>query len=166
MDNYKALQKITNGYYILTAVKPGEELKTRDKDYIAAGVINWAIQISFDPLQVGVSVEVDSHLNETIDYSERFTLHILSEEQNDWIQKFSGESEISDQKINGIPYRIEDDNVRFDKVIGRIDCQLTNSVRSGDHTLHIGKVVHAEILSEKEPLTTQKRPSPYAGMGS
>lgn len=163
MDIDKALQKLTYGYYILTAVKPGDELKTRDKDYIAAGIINWASQVSFEPLQVGVSVQADSHLNETIDYSKSFTLHILSENQKDFIEAFSEDSEITSNLINGIPYTMKDDRISFENVLASIPCDLSNSVRCGDHTLHIGEVVSGHVLGHSSPLTTVKRPSNYPG---
>ena len=164
MDTDIALQKLTYGYYILTAVKPGDELKTRDKDYIAAGVINWASQLSFEPLQVGVSVQTDSHLNETIDYSESFTLHILSDDQLDWIDAFSTKSEITEGKINGLPYTLKDDRIEFEDTLATIACTLSDSVRCGDHTLHIGQVVSGHDLSKSSPLTTVKRPSKYPGV--
>ena len=163
MDTDKALRKLTYGYYILTAVKLGDELKTRDKDYIAAGIINWASQVSFEPLQVGVSVQADSHLNETIDYSKSFTLHILSENQKELIEAFSRESEITSSLINGIPYTMKGDRISFENVLASIPCDLSNSVRCGDHTLHIGEVVSGHVFDDTSPLTTEKRPSKYPG---
>lgn len=163
MDIGKALQKLSNGYYILTAVKPGDELKTRDKDYIAAGIINWATQISFDPLQVAVAVKIDSHLNETIDYSDSFSLHLLSDEQKDWVDSFSTKSEITEDKINGMPYTLKDDHIEFEDTLATIACTLSDSVRCGDHTLHIGEVKEARVLKEGKPLTTQERKSTYQG---
>lgn len=163
MEKGEALQKLSNGYYIATAIKPAEELKERDDDYIAAGTINWASQVSFDPLQVAVSVQVDSHLNETIDYSEGFTLHVLSEKHKDLIDKFSGNSEITDEHINGVPYTLKDGLIVLKGTLAYIECKLTESVRLGDHTLHIGKVVKDNVLDDVPPLTTRQRPSDYSG---
>ncbi|HKK88486.1 MAG TPA: flavin reductase family protein [Saprospiraceae bacterium] len=164
MNMNKALQKLSNGYYILTAVKPGEELKTRDKDYIAAGIVNWVSQISFEPLQIVVSVRVDSHLNETIDYSTSFTLHVLSEKQKDLINKFSADSEVTNEHINGVPYSFKNGQIMFDDAIARIECTLNQSVRAGDHTLQIGEVGKCEVLEDTDPLTTRERPSRYQGV--
>ena len=163
MEKGTALHKLSNGYYILTAIKPAEEMKERDEDYIAAGTLNWASQLSFDPLHVGVSVQVDSHLNETIDYSEGFTLHILSEKQSDLIEKFSGESEITESHINGVPYSLQDGKIVLEGTLGFIECKLKDSVRLGDHTLHIGEVQEDKVFQDKPPLTTKERPSAYQG---
>ena len=163
MNKGKALEKLTNGYYILTALKPADELKTRDKDYIAAGIINWASQVSFEPLQVGVAVQADSHLNETIDYSEQFTLHVLSDQQIEWIDKFGGDSEITEEHINGVPYSVSEGWIRLEGTMASIDCTLVNSVRCGDHTLQLGQVLQARVSDESTPLSTQERASAYQG---
>jgi flavin reductase (DIM6/NTAB) family NADH-FMN oxidoreductase RutF len=163
MEKHKALQKLSNGYYILTALKPADELKTRDKDYIAAGIINWASQVSFDPLQIAVSVQEDSHINETIDYSGNFTLHVLSQKQLSLIEKFSEDSEITDDRINGVPYAVKDGMIGLKETLASIDCNLSDSVRCGDHTLHIGEVINSHVLEDETPLTTNERPSSYQG---
>jgi flavin reductase (DIM6/NTAB) family NADH-FMN oxidoreductase RutF len=163
MSTGNALHKLSNGYYIITAIKPAEELETRDKDYIAAAIINWASQLSFDPLQIGVSVQVDSHLNETIDYSEGFTLHVLSEKQSGLVDKFSGDSEITDEHINGHPYKLQDGQIILEDTLAFIECKLKDSVRMGDHTLHVGQVINDRLLKDEAPLTTSLRPSEYQG---
>lgn len=45
----KLAHKFMFGYYILIALKKADNLKTRDKYYIAAGTVYWASQISFTP---------------------------------------------------------------------------------------------------------------------
>lgn len=70
------MKKMTYGYSVVTALKAGDEMKTRDEDYIAAGTINWAMQTSFELPILAVAVGQKSHLNETIDYSSHFTLRL------------------------------------------------------------------------------------------
>jgi len=88
--------KFTYEYYILTALKKGENLETRDKDYVAAGTVNWVSQASFLPEIISVSVGQKSDLNETIDYSEHLTIHLLSENHKEYVQKFGSKSTIED----------------------------------------------------------------------
>lgn len=163
MNKAEGLNKLTNGYYILTALKPAKELKTREKDYLAAGTVNWVSQLAFEPLLVGVSVEVDSHLNETIDYSGKFTLHILSDKQMDMIEKFGSTSKITEGEINGIAYTKKDNELILKNTIGFIECELKQSVRCGDHTLHIGEVKKSELWKDLAPLSTVAVPSSYRG---
>ncbi len=150
------MKRLTYGHYIVTAIKKGEELKTRDKDYIAAGTINWVTQLSFEPPMIGVAIDLNADLNETIDYSEKFTIHILSQNQKDWVKKFAKESTIDNGKINGITFEKKDDVLILPDTIGYIECSLEKSINNGDHTLHIGKVIAAKNSNSNAiPLCTK-----------
>jgi len=153
-------EKLTYGYYIVTALKPGDELKTRDKDYIAAGTANWVSQLSFDPPMFGVAIGLKADLNETIDYSKHFTIHILSEGQKELIQEFAGKSVIEDGKINGIPFEKKDHALVLHNTIGHFTCKVEKSINNGDHTLHIGEVVatHKDNIDAKPICTKEQRP--------
>jgi flavin reductase (DIM6/NTAB) family NADH-FMN oxidoreductase RutF len=158
------LQKLTYGYYVVTALKPGEELKTRQKDFIAAGTINWLTQVSFEPAMVAIAVEMQSDLNETIDHSQHFTIHILTSAQEDWIEKFGGDSTIEDGKINGVDYLIKDNELILHGTIGHFTCKIdkNKSVSAGDHTVHIGEVVSVHIENESaSPICTKEKKSQY-----
>lgn len=155
------LKKMTYGHYVLTALKKGAEMETRDQDYIAAGTINWASQVSFEPPMVAVAVGQKSDLNETIDYSGYFTLHLLSEDQKDFIEKFGKETEVKDGKINGAPYRREDDELILEDSLGYLKCDLKKSVNVGDHTIHFGEVMQVKQEADKKPICTMDVPTQY-----
>lgn len=161
-----ALEQLTYGHYILTARKEGDELTTRDKDYIAAGTINWATQVSFDPPLVAVAVGQQSDLNETIDYSEHFTLHLLDETQKDWVGKFANPSEIHDNTINDVKFEIENGQVILEDVVGYLTCKLRKSVNMGDHTIHFGQVVRQEVCRQGPTLNTATLPMTYTKSGA
>ena len=151
------LNKLTYGHYILTALKPGEDLETRDRDYIAAGTINWASQVSFEPEIIAVVVGQKSDLNETINYSERFTLHILGAHHSDMVKAFGSKSEIKDGKINGYSFSKKDGQVLLDDSIGYIECEVKEHLHLGDHFIYFGEVKvkkvtdgDADVLSTKE----------------
>lgn len=154
--------KMTYGHYIVTALKPGEELKTRTKDYIAAGTVNWVSQVSFEPRMFAVAIGMFSDLNETIDYSKHFSIHVLSEEQNEWVREFGKNSTIEDGKINGIPFQKKENNLLLPTSIGYFTCKLEKSFNNGDHTLHIGRVIdhHLNDVSAK-PINTAELPMRY-----
>ena len=165
MDKHnKILQKLTYGFYVVTALKPGEELKTREKDYIATGTVNWLTQVSFEPTMVAVAIDMQSDLNETIDHSQHFTVHILTADQEHWIKKFSGESTIKDGKINGVEYLIKDHELILHGTIGHFTCKIdkNKSVSAGDHTIHVGEVVDVHIEDESaSPICTKEKKSQY-----
>ncbi|MTI20210.1 flavin reductase [Fulvivirga sp. RKSG066] len=157
------LKKLSYGQYIVTSVKDADEMTTRDKDFIAAGTINWVTQTSFEPPIMAIAVNIDSDLQETIEKSREFTVHILGEGQEDKIETFAQDSEITDTTINGIPYRRdENDQIIIDQAIGYITCKAMESISSGDHTLYLSKVINHHNMSDQEPITTQSAGKQYA----
>lgn len=156
------LTKLTYGHYILTARKEADELKTRDSDYIAAGTVNWASQVSFDPPMIMVAVGQKSDLNETIDYSERFTLHLLDKENSQMVENFGSDSDIKDGRINGHPFSKKDHQVILNDTAGYIECKVKKSMNIGDHTIYFGEVVSAEMQKgEADLICTMDVPSNY-----
>lgn len=150
------LNKVIYGYHIVTALKPGDELKTRERDYIAAGTVNWLTQISFEPAMFAVAIGMKADLNETIDYSKHFTIHPIAVGQEDWIKKFSNKSVIENGKINGISFQKKDHALILPSSLGYITCKLERSFNNGDHTLHIGSVVdHHTSDEERSPICTK-----------
>ena len=157
------LKKLTYGHYILTALKPGKEMETRERDYIAAGTINWASQISFEPAMIAVTVGQKSDLNETINYSERFTLHILGEQNKEMVEAFGSKSAISDGKINGYPFSKKDGQVILENTIGYIKCEVKKHLHLGDHFIYFGEVIAQKSMDDKTPvLCTKDHPVKYS----
>ncbi len=158
----KLAHKFTYGYYILTALKKADNLKTRDKDYIAAGTVNWVSQISFSPKIFSVAVAQQSDLNETIDYSERFTLHVLSTEHQDYIKTFAEKSTIEEGKINGVPFNKKNGEAIIENTIGHVTCKVLKSENIGDHTIYFGEVIDEVLENDKEPICTAHIPIEYS----
>lgn len=157
----KLLEKFTYGYYVLTALKKAENLETREKDYIAAGTVNWVSQASFSPQVISVAVGQKSDLNETIDYSEHFTLHLLSEDHKEYVRKFGVKSTIEDGKINAVPFQKQNGEAIIADTLGYITCKVVESLNVGDHTVYFGEVVNEEVHKDKEALCTMQLPTEY-----
>ncbi len=153
---------MTYGHYVLTALKPGDEMKTRDKDYLAAGTVNWAMQVSFEPKAIAVAVSQQADLNETIDYSKHFTLHLLSKKQKEMVEKFAGKSEITESTVNGVKYSKKDDELILENTLGYITCKLTHSQNIGGHTVHFGEVVNEKEVDGGAALCTMELPIQYS----
>jgi flavin reductase (DIM6/NTAB) family NADH-FMN oxidoreductase RutF len=149
-------KSFTYGHYILTARKEAGEMKTRDKDYIAAGTVNWISQVSFEPPMVVIAVGQKSDLNETINYSERFTVHFLGKDNEDMVEAFASKSRIEADKINGFSFHKKDHQVILDGVAGYAECKVVKEFNSGDHTVYIGEVVAAELPDEGAELICSK----------
>lgn len=155
-------KSFTYGHYILTARKEAEELKTRDKDYIAAGTVSWVAQTSFEPPIIMIAVGQKSDLNETINYSERFTLHFLGKGQEAMVESFASKSKIEDGKINGHAFTKKDHQVVLDDVAGYAECKVIKEFNMGDHAVYFGEVVSAKIPEDEAGLIcTKDVPSGY-----
>jgi len=154
--------KLSYGQYIVTSLKPSEEMSTRGEDYIAAGTMNWVMQSSFEPPMIAMAVRIDSDLQEAIEKSRRFTLHLLMENQGDIAKRFGEDSRITEKTINDIPYvRDENNQIILDGVLGYITCEITDSIRTGDHHIYTAKLINQELLVDGEPLTTRKTEIQY-----
>lgn len=156
MEN--TLQKLSYGQYIITSVKEGEEMTTRDKDFIAAGTVNWAMQSSFEPPMITLALDNQSDLQETIGKSRKFTLHILGSGQKELITDFAKDSKVENDTINGIKYhKDENHQIILEDSIGYISCEVKDVISEGDHSLCVSTVINHELFSEEsEPLTTEK----------
>lgn len=155
-------KSFTYGHYILTARKEAEEMKTRDKDYVAAGTVNWVSQTSFEPPIIMIAVGQKSDLNETINYSERFTLHFLGKENSDMVEAFASKSHIKGDKINGFTFTKKDHQVILNDVAGYAECKVVKEFNMGDHAIYFGEVVSIEMKKDEENLIcTKDVPSNY-----
>lgn len=153
--------KFSYGYYILTALKKGDSLKTREEDYIAAGTVNWVSQVSFSPEIFSVAVAQKSDLNETIDYSQQFTLHVLTEDHKNYIKTFGEESTIKNGQINGVSFQKINDQAIIEDTAGHLTCKVIKSINLGDHTVYFGEVIHGQVDKDKEGLNTSQHRLEY-----
>lgn len=155
------LKKMTYGYYVVTAIRVGSEGEVLDEENIAAATVNWASQVSFEPVMLAISIEEDSHLNEIIDYSGYFTVHLLADDHKEYIEKFAGKTKVENGKINGVPFNLEDGEVVIEGALGYIKCELKESVRAGDHTLQVGEALEVKMLKDKKAICTMELPIQY-----
>jgi flavin reductase (DIM6/NTAB) family NADH-FMN oxidoreductase RutF len=109
---------------------------------------------------IGVAIGLKAELNETIDYSEHFTVHLLKEGQEDWIEKFAHDSKIADGKINGVPFTKKDHALILKGTLGYITCKVEKSVNNGDHTFHIGTVIDTHLEDAASQPICSKETSP------
>ena len=143
-----ALFKIGYGLYVLTA-NEGE----KDNGCI----INTVMQVTSNPCQIGVAVNKQNYTNEMIQRTKKFNVSILTEDAKfDVFKHFGFQSgktvdkfaDLSDTKRspNGVLYITKDTNAFM-------SAYVKQEIDLGTHTLFIGQLVAAEILSEKPTVT-------------
>jgi len=148
------LGKITNGIYVLT---------TSYKEEINGMIISWVSQVSYEPPLVMVAIHPNRYCHDMVKQSGFFALHVLSKNQADLIGHFKGPDpgakfktiEWSKGNETGCPI--------LKKCIAHMECEVQANHSPGNHTLFIGKVKNARVLSDDEILSTLDYSGTYLG---
>ena len=160
------LKNLTYGFYVVATRAYGEDLKTREKDWVSAGTVSWAMQSSFDPPMLTIAVQKDSDLNETIQKSQAFSLTVLGSNEKELIERFAKQTKVdySDNKVNGVDYCEGVTGApTLSCGITTIECTLADALTpDGDHMLFVGKIENI-INVEGEPITERETRFEYAG---
>lgn len=163
----QALKQLTYGFYIVATRKDGDELTTRENDWVSAGTVSWAIQSSFEPAMITIAIQRESNLHETIGRSGAFSLAVLGNQDKALIKKFAENTDVdySNNQINGISYREGESGAPvLDCGVVTIECKVAETVNpAGDHLLFIGKVVNVVAGNDDTPITEADTRFEYAG---
>ena len=144
-DLQKALGRISNGLYIITATK---------SDISSAMVASWVMQASLTPLGIAIAVAKDRAIESFLHIGDRFVLNILEEGNyqhlvRHFLKRFPpGADRFEDIKTvsanNGSP--IIADSLAY------IECKVTSRLECSDHwivysTAQAGRVAKLDILT-------------------
>ncbi len=142
----KALFKLSYGLYVVASKKG---------DRINGQIANTAFQISSKPPTIAVSINKQNLTHEFIESSGVFSVTALRKEtpmkfigqfgfkSGREINKFEG---VNYKTVNGIPVVLENGTAYLiAKVVNKLDVST--------HTVFIGEIVDAEVLSGEEPMT-------------
>lgn len=86
-----------------------------------------------------------SHLNETTDHSGAFTLHLLDQKHAAYAERFAQANQVEGEQINGVPFILRGRALILADLPYR-HCELKQSHRHGDHTLHVGQILESRLL--------------------
>jgi flavin reductase (DIM6/NTAB) family NADH-FMN oxidoreductase RutF/rubredoxin len=143
----KALYKIGSGVYIIGAKKD---------DKINAQIVNTIFQITSEPPTVAVSINKKNLTHEYIHASQVFSASVLNNEAPlAFIGTFGFKSGRDINKFEGIKYKIGATGapIVLDNAVSCFEMKVLQEVDAGTHTVFIGQVVEAEVLSDKPTLT-------------
>lgn len=112
----------------------------------------WAMPTSFDPLSVIISVGRARYSHDLIQESGEFVINVPSQELLDEVE-FCGSksgSEIDKFEETGLtPERSEEVEVpRIRECVAHLECEVVDHLRTGDHTIFVGKIVAASVDQE------------------
>ncbi len=143
----KALFKISYGVYIISSKKG---------DKINGQTANTLFQITSDPATVAISINKQNLTHEFIEESGVFSASILSiDAPLNMIGKFGFKSGRDSNKFEEVNYKIGKTGspIVLDNAVACLEAEVINKLDAGTHTIFLGKIVDAEILSDKEPMT-------------
>lgn len=142
MKNRKITRKITQGMYVLT---------TKDGGCIVDAVSQVS---SGDNPMIAVAVMKNNYTNELLKKNDKFALSVLGMDVNPEIIKTFGFNSMRD--INKFEKtdttEVEGINIINDS-LGYMVCEIVDSIDNDTHTLFIGKLIEADVFSEKEAMS-------------
>lgn len=143
----KALHKISYGLYIVCSKK---------KEKINGQIANTLFQVTSQPSTIAVSINKKNLTHEYIENSRLFTVSVLSENAPlSFIGKYGFKSGRDIDKFKDVKYKFGKTKVPIviDYSLAYIEAKVIDIIDVGTHTIFIGNVEDAEILSEEKPIT-------------
>jgi flavin reductase (DIM6/NTAB) family NADH-FMN oxidoreductase RutF len=145
--NLNALHKLGYGMYVVGSHK-GDKLN--------AQIANTVFQITSEPPTVAVSINKQNLTNDYIKASGAFTASILCQAAPlPFIGGFGFKSGRDTNKLKGVNYKIGQTGAPIvtDHAAAYLEAEVIQSVEVGTHTIFIGKIVAAEVLTEDTCMT-------------
>ncbi|MBN2111860.1 flavin reductase family protein [Candidatus Woesearchaeota archaeon] len=118
--------------------------------------LDWHMPVSFKPQLYAISVGKTRFSHKLIQESKAFVVNFLPYTMKEaalYCGRHTGEhhDKIKDAGLK----TYEADNVdcpRIEGAAGYLECEVVKEIEAGDHTIFIGKVVHADMAGEKKRL--------------
>ncbi len=139
--------KIEYGLYLVGSVKEGA---------VNAQVANTVFQVSSKPPTIAISINRENLTHEYIKDSGVFSVCILSKHTPlSFIGTFGFHSGRDKNKFEGIDYKkgITGAPIILENIIAFLEAEVIGEIEVSTHTIFVGEVKEAKILTEEEPLT-------------
>jgi flavin reductase (DIM6/NTAB) family NADH-FMN oxidoreductase RutF len=145
--NLNALHKLGYGMYIVSSHK-GDRLNGQ--------VANTVFQISSEPPTVAVSINKNNLTHEFIKDSKVFSASVLCQATPlSFIGSFGFKSGRDVDKLKGVNYKVGQTGcpVILDNATAYLEAEVIQDIDVGTHTIFIGRIVAAEVLTEDPCMT-------------
>lgn len=145
--NLRALHKIGYGMYVIGS---------RKDDKLNAQIANTVFQITSEPPTIAVSINKNNLTHEYIQASKVFTASVLCQDTPlTFIGRFGFKSGRDINKLEGVNYKIGATKapVITDYAVSYLEARVVREVDMGTHTIFIGELVAADIISDDACMT-------------
>jgi len=145
--NPKTLHKLSYGLYVICS-KNGKKINGQ--------IANALFQVTSEPPTIAISINKKNLTHEFIKKSNCFTVSVLSENTPMiFFGNFGFKSGRNIDKFKDIKFKFGKDKVPIvlDNALACIEAKVVDNIDVGTHTIFIGNVENAEILTEDKPMT-------------
>ncbi|TDA27738.1 MAG: flavin reductase [Archaeoglobi archaeon] len=145
--NLSALYKISYGLYIVTSVKENK---------FAGQIANTVFQVTSDPPKIAVCLNKRNTTHEFLSSSRVFGVTVLKKDTPmQFIGKFGFKSSRDVNKFEGVNFKVGKTGAPLvlDHAVAILEAEVKGECDVGTHTIFIGELVDAEIISEAEVMT-------------
>ena len=145
--NLKALLQISYGLYVVTAKK---------EDKINGQIANTVFQITSKPPTLAVSINKENYTHEFIKGGRSLAVNMLERDTGmAFIGRFGFRCGRDIDKFDGVKYHLSPlgNPILEENSIAFVEVRVDKEVDVGTHTIFIGEVIDADIMSDGEPLT-------------
>jgi len=145
--NLKALHKLGYGMYVVSS---------RKGDKLNGQIANTLFQITSEPPTIAVSINKINLTHQFITESKIFAASVLRQDTPlSFIGHFGFKSGRDIDKFDGINYKIGKTQapVVIDNAVAYMEAKVTQQVDVGTHTIFIGEIVDADVLTEEVGMT-------------
>lgn len=119
-------------------------LLTENKGEVHGMTANAFMSVSLDPKLVVISIKENARMLSKIQESKKFTVNILSSEQEEISRIFAGQLKENHQ----LEFDKLDNQPVISGAIAQVACTVSAEHLEGDHTLFIGKVTDIQVTDE------------------
>jgi flavin reductase (DIM6/NTAB) family NADH-FMN oxidoreductase RutF len=145
-DIKKAIGKLAYGVNVVTVGRGGVENGL---------TISWLSQVSFSPAMVMIAVDNKHYSVEFLDSTQNFTVNILGESQSAIAAHFAKPSMSDRGKLDDIATQQAPSGAAvLSEAVAYLDCEVTQRVVAGDHTLYIGTVTDGAVINDAPVMTS------------
>lgn len=97
------------------------------------------------------------HTWQLVEASNAFALHLLGEDQLDWVWRFGLQSGRDRDKLEGLPVHAgATGSPLLDGAVGWLDCRVEDRLDGGDRTVYLAEVVEGRVTHFAPPLTSRR----------
>ncbi len=113
---------------------------------------------SLRPPLISFNVSRDAQIYDALVATDRFAVHLLSDEQAHVADHFATPDQSSEAQFEGVPYRVDafGTPILLD-TLAVLYCQRHDVTEAGDHSIIVGRVARLENGVEGEPLVYYNR---------